>query len=222
MPTSLQAFYLSRLESRPANKQSMLKVTERLLLAKPDLLPEYVEVAKGEGTPIMQSNLPAYTAICTSIADGAPASWKHTHLHLGSTPICITGYRNSHCCCELPADSPGLMYAVLHYGSQHRDQGAPYQQDLLHTYCDTVLGAKTPVPAEKLNAYSPLLAQLTEEQFKGTILPAVLKFVKRTPEAALNSTVYLFLALRLDLSSSASDIVDQMVKLIRGSKESVR
>ena len=116
------------------------------------------------------------------------------------------------------------MYAVLHFGSQHPDQLAPYQQDLLRTYCDTVLGAKTPVAAEKRDAYSPLLAQLSEEQFKATVLPAVLKFVKRTPEAALTSTIYLFIALtmRLDLSSSAPEVADQLVKLIRGSKESVR
>lgn len=114
------------------------------------------------------------------------------------------------------------MYAVLHFSSQHPDQLAPYQQDLLRTYCDTILGAKTPVAAEKLDGYSPLLAQLNQEQFKGTVLPAAQKFVKRTPEAALVSMKALFQALQLDLSSSVPDVVDQLLKLIRGSKESVR
>lgn len=114
------------------------------------------------------------------------------------------------------------MYAVLHYGSQHAEQIAPYQQDLLRTYCDTILGAKTPPPAEKLDAYSPLLAQLSQEQFRSAVLPAAQKFVKRTPEAALVSMKALFQALQLDLSSSVADVADQLVKLMRGSKESVR
>lgn len=46
----LQALYLNRLQSTPANKQNMLRVTDSLLAAKPELLPEYVEVAKGKGT----------------------------------------------------------------------------------------------------------------------------------------------------------------------------
>lgn len=46
----LQAVYLDRLQSRPASKQNMLKVTDRLLATKPELLPEYVEVAKSKGT----------------------------------------------------------------------------------------------------------------------------------------------------------------------------
>lgn len=162
-----QAVYLSRLQSSPANKQNMLKVTDRLLAAKPDLLAAYVEVAKG-------------------------------------------------------TDSPGMMYAVLHFGSQHPQQIAPYQQDLLRTYCDTILGAKTPPAAEKLDAYSPLLAQLSQEQFRSTVLPAAQKFVKRTPEAALVSMKALFQALQLDLSSNIADVAEQLVKLMRGSKESVR
>lgn len=46
----LQALYLNRLQSTPANKQNMLRVTNTLLAAKPELLPEYIEVAKGKGT----------------------------------------------------------------------------------------------------------------------------------------------------------------------------
>ena len=120
------------------------------------------------------------------------------------------------------ADSPGLTYAVLHHSTQHADQLAPFQQDLLRMYCDTTLGAKTPVAAEKLDGYSPLLAQLSQDQFKGTVLPAAQKFVKRTPEAALVSMKALFQALQLDLSSSMPDIADQLLRLVRGSKESLR
>ena len=76
--------------------------------------------------------------------------------------------------------------------------------------------------AEKLDSYSPMLAQLDEEQFKSVVLLAVLKYVKRTPEAALVSIKALFQALQLDLSSSAQELVDQLVKLARGAKESVR
>lgn len=46
----MQAAYLSRLQPMPATAENMLKVTNRLLSAKPDLLPEYVVVAKSKGT----------------------------------------------------------------------------------------------------------------------------------------------------------------------------
>lgn len=144
-----------------------------------------------------------------------------TVLSLVLTPTIVCGMY-----CKLSgscsADSPGLMYAVLHFGSQHSEQIAPYQQDLLCTYCDTILGAKTPPAAERLDAYSPLLAQLSQEKFRSTVLPAAQKFVKRTPEAALISMQALFQALQLDLSSSIADVAEQLVKLMRGSKESVR
>ena len=40
---------MNRLQPTPASAESMLKVTDRLLLAKPDLLPEFVAVAKSKG-----------------------------------------------------------------------------------------------------------------------------------------------------------------------------
>jgi hypothetical protein len=120
------------------------------------------------------------------------------------------------------ADSPGLMYALLHFGSQHPDQLAPFRQDLLAFFCESALGAKLPVSAEKLDAYSPLAGQLSQVEFSSTVLPAILKYVRRTPEAALVSIKALLSATQLDLSSSAHDLMDQLLKLVRGSKESVR
>ncbi len=114
------------------------------------------------------------------------------------------------------------MYALLHFGSQHPDQLSPFRKDLLAFYCDTVIGAKTPVPAENLDAYSPLLRQLTQQEFSNTVLPAILKFVRRTTEAALVSIKALVTVTQLDLSDSAHDLLDQLLKLVRGSKESVR
>ncbi|DBB12167.1 TPA: hypothetical protein ACH3X3_006274 [Trebouxia sp. C0006] len=162
-----QAAYLSRLQPMPATAENMLKVTDRLLSAKPDLLPEYVAVAKSK-------------------------------------------------------DSPGLMYALLHFGSQHPKQLAPFRQELLAFFCESALGAKLPVSAEKLDAYSPLAGQLSQVEFGSTVLPAILKYVRRTPDAALVSIKALLSATQLDLSSSAHDLMDQLLKLVRGSKESVR
>ncbi len=39
----------------PATAENMLKITDRLLSAKPDLLPEYVAVAKSKGTDAISS-----------------------------------------------------------------------------------------------------------------------------------------------------------------------
>lgn len=187
----------------------MLRITDGLLAAKPELLPEYVEVAKGKGT-VQYSTVRYSTLPKSQIPPRAQLPLGHA-IH--------AWHKTVYLCC---ADSPGLMYAVLHYGIQHPDQLAPHQQDLLRMYCDTILGAKTPVAAEKLDGYAPLLAQLSQDQFKGTVLPAAQKYVKRTPEAALVSMKALFQALQLDLSSSVPDVIDQLLKLIRGSKESVR
>lgn len=114
------------------------------------------------------------------------------------------------------------MYAVLHFASQHPDQLATHKQELLTFYSDTVLGAKAVLPAETLHAYSPLLKTLTQDEFSKLILPAILKFIRRTPEAALSSTQALMSVLQLDLSASASDLMDQLLKLVRGSKDSLR
>ena len=89
-------------------------------------------------------------------------------------------------------------------------------------FCDTVLGAKQPVSPEKLSAYSPLAAQLSQAEFSGTILPAILKYVRRTPDAALVSIKALLNAVQLDLSSCAHDLIEQLLKLARGTKDSVR
>lgn len=114
------------------------------------------------------------------------------------------------------------MYAILHFASQHPDQLTAHRQDLLTFYCDRVLGAKAVLTAEAVNAYSPLLKDLTHEEFGKAILPAVLKYVKRTPEPALSSTKALLSAVQLDLSTFAPDLIDQLLKLVRGTKESVR
>lgn len=89
-------------------------------------------------------------------------------------------------------------------------------------YSESVIGSKQPVPEVKLAAWSPLVAQLSQQDFTSTILPAMLKFVRRTPEAALGSIKALLAAAHLDLRSSAADMMEQWVKLVRGSKETVR
>ena len=59
----------------------MLKVTERLLIAKPELLAEYVEVAKAKGTRKVQSDLLSHAAFHASLDANAPAFQKYTHVH---------------------------------------------------------------------------------------------------------------------------------------------
>ncbi len=136
------------------------------------------------------------------------------------SPVTVTHVNQLIAC--LIADSPGLMYALLHFGSQHPDQLAPFRQELLAFFCESALGAKLPVSAEKLDAYSPLAGQLSQVEFSSTVLPAILKYIRRTPDAALVSIKALLSATQLDLSSSAHDLMDQLLKLVRGSKESVR
>lgn len=114
------------------------------------------------------------------------------------------------------------MSALLHYGSQHADQLAPLKQDLLAFYSDTVLGAKTVLPSGTLTAYTPLIRSLSQQDFSKVLLPAISKYIRRTPEPALSSTQALLSATQLDLSSIASELLDQLLKLVRGTKESIR
>jgi len=196
----MQAAYLSRLQPMPATAENMLKVTDRLLSAKPELLPEYVVVAKSKGTDATMS----------------------VKLRGSLNARAAKPSDNQLIACHMVADSPGLMYALLHFGSQHPKQLAPFRQELLAFFFESALGAKLPVSAEKLDAYSPLASQLSQVEFSSTVLPAILKYVRRTPDAALVSIKALLSATQLDLSSSAHDLMDQLLKLVRGSKESVR
>lgn len=143
-------------------------------------------------------------------------------MHILKTGTHAVSLLQGHIIKSCVAGSSGLIYAVLHFASQHPDQLAAHRQDLLSFYSDTILGAKAVLPAEATNAYRPLLENVTQDEFGKFILPAVLKYVKRTPEPALSSTKALLGAIKLDLSSCAPELVDQLLKLARGSKDSVR
>lgn len=222
---SLQATYLDRLQSMSGIAKQVLKVTDHLLQARPALLADYISIAKSTGMHQVRvahiSFIASKNVACTYLLQSCPIQRPVPSMYSRSTKfhaLHMQVLNSSHA----RAGSSGLMYAVLHFASQHPEQLASQRHNLLTFYSERVLGAKAVLPAETLHAYNPMLRSLTHEEFGKVVLPAVLKYVKRTPEPALSSTKALLSASQLDLSSYASDLVDQLLKLARGTKESVR
>ena len=62
---------------------------------------------------------------------------------------------------------------------------APPRASWLTFYANAVLGAATPPAAHCHAAFSALLRAATDEEWSAVLLPAVLKALKRTPDAAV-------------------------------------
>jgi hypothetical protein len=85
-----------------------------------------------------------------------------------------------------------------------------------------VLSSREAVPAGVLAAYRPLLAGLTPQGFGKTLLPALLRVVKRLPDAMLPCAEALLGMLTLDLSPHGAALMRDLEQQLRHQKESVR
>ena len=88
--------------------------------------------------------------------------------------------------------------------------------------CVQVLSAREAVPPAVLSAYRPLLAGLSREPFAEALLPALLRVVKRSPDAMLPVAEAALGMLTLDLSPHAEALMRDLEQQLRHQKESVR
>ena len=80
----------------------------------------------------------------------------------------------------------------------------------LKMYVTAVLSVNSPVPACARLAFAPLLAATTAEEWSGQLLPAVVRCLKRAPDAALAPLPELFVSLPdgLNLDAGLAAIAD--------------
>lgn len=91
-----------------------------------------------------------------------------------------------------------------------------------HAHPVQVLGARGPVPAVMIQCYKPLLVSLSAEAYATTLLPALLKVVKRLPEIMLPVTETVLSLLSQDLSPHAEALMKDLAQQLRQQKEAVR
>jgi len=84
------------------------------------------------------------------------------------------------------------------------------------------LGAREALSEAALSAWTPLAAAVTAGEVEGSLLPAMLRMAKRSPEGVVRSTASFLGGLKLDLSASAAGLATEMVPMLRHPKENVR
>lgn len=85
-----------------------------------------------------------------------------------------------------------------------------------------VLNSREPLPATQVTAYRAWIEALTAEDFEGSLLPALVRMSKRSPESVVRSTALLLSMLKLDSSSFAPSLAKDMLSMVRHPKENVR
>ena len=141
------------------------------------------------------------------------------------------------------------MRAVLQYLHAQPELFAQHRATFLLTFCDKVpihslvcntLCVSTKVAPERMtlvckvlaardrpanaaiDAYRPLLAALTHEEFSGTLLPLIARMAKRSPYSVLSSTARMLGMLELDLSRHAEVLLADVQPLLRHAKQPIR
>lgn len=81
------------------------------------------------------------------------------------------------------------------------------QQIFVDVYVKAVLNAREKPPKSLSEAFGPLLACLSHEEFGSVVVPSSVKMLKRNPEIALEPVEVLLEAVKLDLSKYALEIL---------------
>jgi hypothetical protein len=102
-------------------------------------------------------------------------------------------------------------------------QRGPAVAVCVEAYAKAVLGATAAAQAQAgAVALAGALRHATEDQLKATLLPAMLRSLKRTPDAAIPSVAAALAALRVDAASLAPDLLPLLLASLRSAKEDVR
>ncbi|KAK9866109.1 hypothetical protein WJX84_009505 [Apatococcus fuscideae] len=117
--------------------------------------------------------------------------------------------------------SEGLARALLRAHATAPGLSDP-QDQLLKAYCGKVLGSKEVVATHVHQAFQPLLAQLSAEQFGTSLLPVLLRMLKRSPEVTLPSLTSVCSEVQIDLSQHGPDLLAVLLPPLRSSKDNLR
>ena len=102
-------------------------------------------------------------------------------------------------------------------------QRAPAAAVCVELYAKAVLGATAATQAQAgAVALAGALRLATDDQVKATLLPAMLRSLKRTPDAAIPSVAALLSALRVDSAALVPELLPLLLASTRSAKEDVR
>eukprot|EP00884_Botryococcus_braunii_P017379 jgi/Botrbrau1/4324/Bobra.0232s0016.1 len=118
--------------------------------------------------------------------------------------------------------SPGLIRTLLEFCVAQPQYMANKRAAFLGLYTEKVLGARDVLPRETLSAYQPLLKDLSEEEFSGSLLSTAIRMMKRSPESVLGSIAYLFKQLQLELDRHIEQLTSDLLPQLRHAREAVR
>ena len=119
--------------------------------------------------------------------------------------------------------SAPLVQVIWGYASKHKDVAVKVSQPLLQIFVEAVLSAKEVPPQTTLACYTKLLADASESDVMATLVPAFLRMIRRSPEAALGASTFMLCTLTRDLSTAAAtDMLPALLQQARHAKETVR
>ncbi len=114
------------------------------------------------------------------------------------------------------------MRALFIHARSRKDLLDSCQPQLLAVFTDKVLSSREQPSSEVLAAYRPLLASVSASQMAESVLPSVVRNIKRTPDVTLPTVEVLLEAADLDLSAHAAELLPVLVQQTRHAKETVR
>ena len=118
--------------------------------------------------------------------------------------------------------SPGLAWVLLTYLATDGAQLDAHRSALIELYIDKVLSARERPSAAALAQWAHLAALLTLEDLRGTLLPAIQRLAKRSPDVVLPSVAALLAAVRADLSGVVPGLMATLLQLARHARDTVR
>ena len=93
---------------------------------------------------------------------------------------------------------------------------------MLDTFIKLVVSSKTKPDGYLVELCGPLLKLLTHEDFKGLLLPAILKAMLRSPEIVLGSVGLILASVSLDLSTYAADLGKPIATCLHSKEDPTR
>ncbi|CAH9129951.1 unnamed protein product [Cuscuta epithymum] len=112
-------------------------------------------------------------------------------------------------------DCPDILLLMLEFSTPNPSLCDKWKQLYLDMYTKAVLNAKEKPPKDLCQAFIPLFAHLSHEDFQNTVIPLSVKMLKRNPELVLESVAVLMESARLDLSKYALQILSVVLTQAR-------
>lgn len=154
-----------------------------------------------------------------------------------SKPLKLVLTKDVRFCKEaLEIKSPSLFKVVCSLLVKPESKLDDLRAPLLEIFTSTILGAKTAPKEESIEAFQPLLSTLTRTEFAESILPSLLRCMRRNPDVVLGQSfiptlkscvftgvsVCLFKAVNIDLSAFQNELLKVLLQFIRHNNVSIQ